>query len=55
AEQMYELVANVGEYRLFVPWCRRSAVLSRRGQVLRAELEVGFPPLLERYVSEVFL
>ncbi|XP_072742288.1 LOW QUALITY PROTEIN: coenzyme Q-binding protein COQ10 homolog A, mitochondrial-like [Ciconia boyciana] len=55
AEQMYELVANVGEYRLFVPWCSRSAVLSRRGQVLRAELEVGFPPFLERYGSEVFL
>ncbi|XP_074973148.1 coenzyme Q-binding protein COQ10 homolog B, mitochondrial-like [Phalacrocorax aristotelis] len=55
AEQMYELVANVGEYRLFVPWCSRSAVLSRRGQVLQAELEVGFPPLLERYISEVFL
>ncbi|XP_075631224.1 coenzyme Q-binding protein COQ10 homolog B, mitochondrial-like [Balearica regulorum gibbericeps] len=54
-EQMYELVANVGEYRLFVPWCSRSAVLSRRGQVLRAELEVGFPPFLECYVSEVFL
>ncbi|NXI48092.1 CQ10A protein, partial [Galbula dea] len=55
AEQMYELVANVGEYWQFVPWCSRSAVLSRRGQVLRAELEVGFPPLLEHYVSEVFL
>ncbi|KAM9267239.1 LOW QUALITY PROTEIN: coenzyme Q-binding protein COQ10 homolog B, mitochondrial-like [Morus bassanus] len=50
AEQMYELVANVGEYRLFVPWCSRSAVLS-----CCTELEVGFPPLLERYVSEVFL
>ncbi|KAM6238440.1 coenzyme Q-binding protein COQ10 homolog B, mitochondrial-like [Porphyrio hochstetteri] len=55
AEQMYELVANVGEYWLFVPWCSRSAVLSRCGQVLQAELEVGFPPVLERYVSEVFL
>ncbi|NWR63364.1 CQ10B protein, partial [Bucorvus abyssinicus] len=55
AEQMYELVADVGEYRLFVPWCRRSAVLYRRGPVLQAELEVGFPPFLERYVSEVFL
>ncbi|KAM6312384.1 coenzyme Q-binding protein COQ10 homolog A, mitochondrial-like [Podargus strigoides] len=55
AEQLYELVANVGEYRLFVPWCSRSAVLARRGPVLRAELEVGFPPLLERYVSEVVL
>ncbi|KAK4808677.1 hypothetical protein QYF61_020166 [Mycteria americana] len=55
AGQMYKLAANVGEYRLFVPWCSRSAVLSRRGQVLRAELEVGFPPFLERYVSEVFL
>uniref|UniRef100_A0A493T9T6 Coenzyme A synthase n=1 Tax=Anas platyrhynchos platyrhynchos TaxID=8840 RepID=A0A493T9T6_ANAPP len=55
AQQMYELVANVGDYRLFVPWCRRSAVLSRRGHVLRAELEVGFPPLHERYLSEVSL
>ncbi|XP_040392813.1 uncharacterized protein LOC121059732 isoform X1 [Cygnus olor] len=55
AKQMYELVANVGDYRLFVPWCRRSAVLSRRGHVLRAELEVGFPPLHERYLSEVAL
>ncbi|NXL87226.1 CQ10B protein, partial [Alectura lathami] len=55
AEQMYELVANVGDYRLFVPWCHRSAVLSRRGRMLRAELEVGFPPLRERYLSEVSL
>ncbi|NXJ96907.1 CQ10B protein, partial [Corythaixoides concolor] len=55
AEQMYALVADVGQYRLFVPWCSRSAVLSRRGPVLQAELEVGFPPLLESYISEVFL
>ncbi|KAM9174932.1 coenzyme Q-binding protein COQ10 homolog B, mitochondrial-like [Mergus octosetaceus] len=54
-KQMYELVANVGDYRLFVPWCRRSAVLSHCGHVLRAELEVGFPPLHERYLSEVSL
>uniref|UniRef100_A0A8C4P394 Coenzyme Q-binding protein COQ10 homolog B, mitochondrial-like n=1 Tax=Dromaius novaehollandiae TaxID=8790 RepID=A0A8C4P394_DRONO len=55
AEQMYDLVANVKDYQLFVPWCSRSKVLSCRGEVVRAELEVGFPPLVELYVSEIYL
>ncbi|XP_010584035.1 PREDICTED: max-like protein X [Haliaeetus leucocephalus] len=55
AEQIYGLVADVGEYWQFVPWCSRLDVLPHHGQVLRAELEVGFPLLLEHYVSQVFL
>ncbi|KAM4692309.1 coenzyme Q-binding protein COQ10 homolog B, mitochondrial-like [Rhinophrynus dorsalis] len=52
-EQMYDIVANVENYKIFVPWCNRSKVLSCRKGVTRAELEVGFPPIVERYVSEI--
>ncbi|KAJ6658226.1 hypothetical protein lerEdw1_001493 [Lerista edwardsae] len=52
-EQMYDIVADVGSYRLFVPWCTGSTVLSCRTKCSRALLEVGFPPVVERYVSEI--
>ncbi|XP_067397470.1 coenzyme Q-binding protein COQ10 homolog B, mitochondrial-like [Emydura macquarii macquarii] len=54
-EQMYKVVADVESYQLFVPWCNRSKVLSCRQGRARAELEVGFAPLVERYVSEISL
>ncbi|XP_078501500.1 coenzyme Q-binding protein COQ10 homolog B, mitochondrial-like [Lissotriton helveticus] len=52
-EQMYAVVANVANYKLFVPWCSKSKVLSCCKGVTKAELEVGFPPITERYVSEI--
>ncbi|XP_029429539.1 coenzyme Q-binding protein COQ10 homolog B, mitochondrial-like [Rhinatrema bivittatum] len=52
-EQMYNIVANVENYKLFVPWCNSSKVLSHSKGITKAELEVGFPPLVERYVSEI--
>ncbi|KAG8446627.1 hypothetical protein GDO86_014181 [Hymenochirus boettgeri] len=54
-EQMYEVVANVENYKIFVPWCNCSQVLSCKKGVTRAELEVGFPPIVERYVSEIYV
>ncbi|KAL8182544.1 UNVERIFIED_CONTAM: hypothetical protein K2H54_057926 [Gekko kuhli] len=54
-EQMYDVVADIASYRLFVPWCTGSHVLSCRNEFSRAELEVGFPPLVERYISEISL
>ncbi|XP_063816093.1 coenzyme Q-binding protein COQ10 homolog B, mitochondrial-like [Pseudophryne corroboree] len=51
--QMFDVVANVEDYKMFVPWCKRSKVLSRRNGVTCAELEVGFPPITEKYVSEI--
>lgn len=52
-EQMYNVVANVENYQQFVPWCKSSKIISKRNQVTKAQLEVGFPPIVERYTSEV--
>jgi len=38
--QMYALVGDVDAYSEFLPWCRRSEVLRRDGNVVEAEIEL---------------
>ncbi|KAG5854991.1 hypothetical protein ANANG_G00043940 [Anguilla anguilla] len=52
-EQMYNLVASVDKYHQFVPWCKKSRVQKGLNGDVRAQLEIGFPPLVERYTSNV--
>ena len=55
-EDIYEVVADVEEYKHFVPWCCDSTVLVRKPGHVKCKLEVGFPPLLsEKYNSSVTL
>ena len=49
-QQMYSVIANVGEYSEFVPWCQRSVVVKDEGRYMEAELEVGFQIFVERCV-----
>ncbi|KAM9843469.1 coenzyme Q-binding protein COQ10 homolog, mitochondrial [Aulostomus maculatus] len=52
-QQMYSVVASVDQYQHFVPWCKKSRLMKGRNGDVLAELVIGFPPIVERYTSEV--
>lgn len=54
-EQMYDIVAEVDKYNQFVPWCTQSSVTNTRPGFLNCKLQIGFPPIVERYSSAVTL
>jgi coenzyme Q-binding protein COQ10 len=54
-EQLFELVADVERYPEFLPWCRASRVTSREGDVIHADLVIGFKLFRERFTSRVTL
>lgn len=54
-EQLFDVVAAVENYHLFVPACRKSQVISKTPNRIKAKLEIGIPPLLEAYTSNVRL
>ncbi|XP_023935038.1 coenzyme Q-binding protein COQ10 homolog B, mitochondrial [Bicyclus anynana] len=54
-EQMYNVVSDVENYHKFVPWCKKSIVLTKTPSNLKADLIVGFPPINESYTSNVTL
>tara|TARA_B100001939_G_scaffold331712_3_gene330035 strand:+ start:35201 stop:35638 length:438 start_codon:yes stop_codon:yes gene_type:complete len=54
-DQMYELVANVGEYQNFLPWCQGTRIYNRKPGSFYADLIIGFKMFRERFTSHVQL
>lgn len=54
-DQMFEVVSDVGSYYKFLPWCKKSIVLRKTSEHLKADLIIGFPPINESYTSHVTL
>ncbi len=57
AEQMYDLVADIGKYPEFLPWCSGARLRSTRetetGKVVDADLIISFKLFRERFSSRV--
>lgn len=54
-EQVFDLVADVGNYPRFLPWCAAVRVKSRTPTEVIADLTVGFGPFRETFTSRVAL
>jgi coenzyme Q-binding protein COQ10 len=54
-DQLFDLVADVGKYPEFLPWCTDARVHSRAEQELVANLTIGFGPFRESFTSRVKL
>lgn len=53
AEQMFDLVADVGRYQEFLPWVIATRVKSNSETELVADMLVGFKHLREKFTSRV--
>ncbi|PPQ37312.1 type II toxin-antitoxin system RatA family toxin [Rhodopila globiformis] len=54
-EQLFDLVADVGKYPQFLPWCVGARVRSQTETELVADLTIGFGPFRESFTSRVAL
>jgi coenzyme Q-binding protein COQ10 len=53
AEQMFDLVADVGRYEEFLPWVVATRVKSDSASEMVADMLVGFKSLREKFTSKV--
>lgn len=52
-EQLFDLVADVGKYPEFLPWCVGARVRSRDDNEQVADMTIGFGPFRESFTSRV--
>jgi len=55
AEQLFDLVADIGKYPQFLPWCVGARVRTRTETEAVADLTIGFGPFRESFTSRVTL
>ncbi len=55
ARQLFDLVADIGKYPEFLPWCLASRHLRRDGDAEVWQLVIGFKMVREKFTSRVVL
>lgn len=54
-EQVFDLVADIERYPQFLPWIQALRIVRREGDVVTADMVVGFKMVRERFTSRVLL
>lgn len=54
-DQMFDLVADVGRYPEFLPWCVGVRIRESRPDMVLADLMIGFKMVREKFTSKVLL
>ena len=54
-EQLFDLVADVGKYPKFLPWCVGARIRERTETTIVADLMIGFRMVRERFTSRIVL
>lgn len=54
-EQLFNLVADIESYPQFLPWCMGAEIRDRDGQVVTADLIIGYKAFREKFTSVVEL
>ncbi|MDX1923376.1 MAG: type II toxin-antitoxin system RatA family toxin [Alphaproteobacteria bacterium] len=54
-QQLFELVADVGKYQEFLPWCVGSRINWRKQNTFNADVLIGYKAIRETFTSTVTL
>jgi len=54
-QQLFDLVADVQRYPEFLPWCVGARIRKREGNLVIADLIIGYKMIRERFTSRVTL
>ena len=54
-EQLFDLGADIESYPQFLPWCLAARIRKREGDMIEADLVIGFKMIRERFTSRVHL
>ena len=53
--EMYDLVANIGEYPDFLPWCGGSHIISSTSEKVVAEIQIAYKKVNKGFTTENIL
>lgn len=54
-KQLFDMVADIEKYPEFLPWCTAARIRKRDGNIVLADLMIGFKMVRERFTSRVEL